>query len=60
MFELCIIFGVVVLVWVAFSEKTKDTTKTCEKQHRWVIRFENNDKKGYLVCKVCGKIPGDD
>lgn len=35
-------------------------TNPDDRKHKWVIRFENNDRKGYLVCKSCGKIPGDD
>lgn len=29
------------------------------KKHAWVARFED-DKTGYLICKKCGKIPGED
>lgn len=32
--------------------------KEC-KPHKWVLRFEA-DSRGYLVCKECGKIPGED
>lgn len=28
-------------------------------RHKWILKFEA-DKKGYLVCRKCKKIPGDD
>jgi hypothetical protein len=31
-----------------------------DRKHRWVLRFEKGDRRGYLICKVCGKIPGED
>jgi hypothetical protein len=34
--------------------------KRCPKLHKWVIRFDNDDKRGYLVCKECGQIPGEE
>lgn len=28
--------------------------------HKWVLRFENDDKRGYLICKTCNQIPGEE
>lgn len=35
-------------------------TNLDDKKHHWILRFDNGDKKGYLYCKICGKIPGGD
>ena len=35
-------------------------TNPDDRKHSWVVRFSNEDRKGYLVCKVCNKVPGDD
>lgn len=50
------------------SEPGEDNThkyRRCEdnpvdKKHKWVLRFDNNDHRGYLICKRCDKIPGED
>lgn len=31
-----------------------------DRRHKWILRFETRDRRGYLVCKMCGKIPGED
>lgn len=55
--------GLLVLFFLKPSAKM--VPKACDtnpddRKHKWVVRFDNNDRKGYLVCKVCGKIPGED
>lgn len=55
---------ILIVVMTAILFLTKDNTgfkarpKEC-KPHSWVMKFEP-DHKGYLICKKCGKIPGDD
>lgn len=31
-----------------------------DRKHKWSIRFDNGDKRGYLVCRECGKVPGEE
>lgn len=53
--------GVIGLVVLSFREQAKLMPKTCEKVHKWIPRSDQNkDKYCYLVCKDCGKIPGED
>lgn len=49
--------GVLLLLFVAGADKKH---APCEKKHSWAIRFDTGDKRGYLVCKQCGKFPGED
>lgn len=35
-------------------------TDPVDRKHKWIVRFNNDDHKGYLVCKVCGKLPGEE
>lgn len=55
-----LIIAVIAFIWF-ISAQNKKTTNRCEKQHKWIIRFNGNgDKRGYLMCKECGQIPGED
>lgn len=58
MFLLFLFIGILILVQVNKSQAKH--FKQCPKPHKWVVRFENDDKRGYLVCRECGKIPGED
>lgn len=66
MIEFFLIVGFIVgLMWWSSSKSSKMMPKSCDqnpddRKHKWVIRFENGDRKGYLICKTCGKIPGED
>lgn len=56
-------FLIIVCTGVLFFfmlNKAKKPIRQCEKVHKWTLRFDNGDKRGYLVCKDCGKIPGED
>jgi len=55
MFGLIIVIGLGVLIW-ATAKEAKNMPTSCEK-HQWVVRFEG--KSGELICKACGKMPGD-
>lgn len=40
-------------------QQALEAPKEC-KPHKWVLRFETNDKRGYLICSECKKIPGEE
>ena len=47
------------------NKQAKTMPKACylnpdDKKHSWVIRFDNSERKGYLICKTCGQIPGEE
>lgn len=53
------------LMLILANRNAKIMPKSCDlnpddKKHHWIIRFDNGDRKGYLICKNCGKIPGED
>lgn len=59
MFIVIVLVGIMFLAVGVLSEvNAKSVPKEC-KPHSWVLKFEP-DKSGYLFCKNCGKIPGDD
>lgn len=35
-----------------------ETDKGCKPHHKWVMKVEA-DHNGYLICKNCGKTPGN-
>lgn len=57
---LFILFVGCILIFYKIGKSAEKHIKQCVGKHSWIIRFENNDKKGYLICKACGKIPGED
>jgi hypothetical protein len=57
MFLIILFTGILILTVVG---KAKKPLRQCEKVHKWIIRFEKGNKLGYLICKECGKIPGND
>jgi len=64
MFLVVLIAGVLILYFVNRTA-THGKPRPCnenydDKKHHWVVRFDNGDKRGYLICKTCGKIPGED
>lgn len=60
MFLLLIGLGVLIWWWTN-SGSSSISSKRCEKMHKWVLRpVDTNDKKGYLVCGVCGQYPGEE
>lgn len=63
------LFGLMYII-NTFVAKTVPTSKDSEDscyskvpgkaaKHQWVMKVEV-DHNGYLICKRCGKIPGDD
>jgi hypothetical protein len=65
MIEFFLLLGFIVGLLLITSRGAKSMPSRCDlnlddKKHHWLIRFDNGDRKGYLVCKVCGKIPGEE
>lgn len=56
--------GFILFLCVINRAKTHSLPGRCEnnvdRKHKWVIRFDNGDRKGYLICKICGKVPGEE
>lgn len=59
MFILLLLIGILLLVTIGPSGQNTHK-KRCVGQHKWVIRFDNDDKRGYLKCKECGQLPGEE
>ena len=62
-----LIIGFISFLIVLFmaNKQAKTMPKACylnpdDKKHSWVLRFDNSDRKGYLICKACGQIPGEE
>lgn len=60
MFLLLLFVGILLSVYISNNASGGVGKKHCEKQHKWVVRFDDGDKRGYLICKNCDKIPGED
>lgn len=62
-FLIGMVIGIIILTSVVNSNKGP-MTQRCEdkidRKHKWILRFDNGDRRGYLVCKDCGKLPGED
>lgn len=41
------------------SVKQPEANKGCIPHHKWVTK-DKIDDNGYLICKTCGKLPGED
>lgn len=56
-----LIILLIVLAAIFLSNIPGDMAKNhCEKLHKWVLRDDPSPTDGYLICKTCGKKPGDD
>jgi hypothetical protein len=52
---------IIILAVILRAKNTHDLPNPCEKVHQWVLRDDSKDeKKMYLICKRCNKIPGDE
>lgn len=54
------LIGLILLMPSAKTVPVRCDQNPEDRKHKWVIRFDNSDHKGYLICKVCGKLPGED
>lgn len=62
MFLIFVFLGV--LLYVVSKRGKMQGVRRChenpDRKHKWVIRFDNGDRRGYLMCSVCGQIPGEE
>jgi hypothetical protein len=55
-----LIIGLALLYYIANNASgINGPPKDC-KPHKWVQRLNTEDDRGYLICSVCAKIPGED
>lgn len=55
-----IFFLVTVLILTITLKKQSLTTARCTGKHKWVVKLDEDNKTSYLICKECGKLPGED
>lgn len=56
---LIVVFFIILIIPTSYDLKLYQSTLTCEK-HKWVYKDSGIEDNKYLVCDICGKLPGND